>query len=415
VYFPDRVVPMLPEVLSNGLCSLNPQVDRLCMTAELLIDAAGVTQRSRFYAAVMRSQARLTYDQVGAMLAGDAELVERHAGLMPHLRQLHDLYRALHRARETRGAIDFETTETKFRFDDQRKIAEIVAVVRHDAHRLIEECMLAANEASALYLQRKKMPSLYRVHAPPGVEKLTALREFLAELGLSLAGGDKPSARDYASLLSEVKGRPDGHMIETVLLRSMMQAQYSAENLGHFGLAMEAYTHFTSPIRRYPDLLVHRAIKHLLKKKSPALSDYADADLTLLAEHSSMTERRADEATRDVEDVLKCEFMQERVGEAFSGIVTGVNGFGLFVELNGVFVTGLVHVTALDHDYFHFDPVGHRLTGERTGRVYRLGDPIRVQIAAVHLEDRQIDLALVDKIRERPEKKSGGRSRSRRR
>jgi ribonuclease R len=396
VYFPDRVIPMLPEVLSNGLCSLNPKVDRLCMTAELYFDDQGKLYRSRFFEAVMRSHARLTYDEVGDMLDGDAKLCRQHAELLPHLHELLALYRVLHAARAVRGAIDFDTTETRFRFGADGKPAEIVPLVRHDAHRIIEECMLAANVAAARLLLRKKIPALYRIHERPSPEKLTDLHQFLGELGLRLEGGLEPTAKDYADLLDRVQGRADAHMIQTVLLRSMMQAVYSAENVGHFGLAFPAYAHFTSPIRRYPDLMVHRAIKHLLADGTQEDFEYSLPQLTTMGEHCSMTERRADDATRDVVDTLKCEYMLDKVGGTYMGIITGVNSFGVFVELEDVYVTGLVHVTALDYDYFHFDPIGHRLSGERTGKVYRLADPIEVTVAAVNLDDRKIDFVLAN-------------------
>jgi ribonuclease R len=416
VYFPDRVIPMLPEVLSNGLCSLNPEVDRLCMAAELYFDAEGALYRSKFSEAVMRSHARLTYDEVGAMLDGDGPLCARYARLLPHLHDLRALYGILHAARAERGAIDFDTTETRFHFGEDGKVADIRPLVRHDAHRIIEECMLAANVAAARLLLRKRIPALYRIHERPSVEKLTDLHQFLGELGLRLGGGMEPTALDYAALLERVQGRADAHMIETVLLRSMMQAVYSAENVGHFGLAFPAYTHFTSPIRRYPDLMVHRAIKHALSGGTREEFDYSLPIVKTMGEHCSMTERRADEATRDVADTLKCEYMLDKVGESFPGVITGVNSFGVFVDLDELYVTGLVHVTSLDYDYFHFDPIGHRLTGERTGKTYRLGDPIVVQVAAVNLDDRKIDFALADRpAGERPAKRSkGGRRRKRR-
>jgi ribonuclease R len=413
VYFPDRVVPMLPEALSNGLCSLNPRVDRLCMTAELYFDGEGNLFRSRFFEAVMNSHARLTYDHVGAMLTGgDAELNARHAQLLPHLRDLHGLYRMLHAARAERGAIDFDTVETRFRFDDKGKLAAIEPMVRHDAHKLIEECMLAANVAAARHLLRKKMPALYRIHEKPSAEKLADLGEFLAELGLRLGGGAEPTAKDYADLLDRVKTRPDFHVIQVVLLRSMMQAVYSDNNVGHFGLAFPAYAHFTSPIRRYPDLMVHRALKHLLTGEPLEAFEYTHQHLAAMGEHCSATERRADDATRDAADTLKCEFMLDKVGESFDGVISGVNSFGIFVELDGIYVSGLVHITALDYDYFHFDPIGHRLTGDRTGRVYRLGDTLRVKVAAVNIDDRKIDFVLAEQV-EGPGKggprRSGGR------
>lgn len=417
-YFPDRVIPMLPEVLSNGLCSLNPEVDRLCMTAELYIDGEGKLYRSRFHKAVMRSHARLTYDQVGAMLLdGDGELCQQFAGVLPHLHELYALYQVLHGARAVRGAIDFDTTETRFCFDDKGKLAEIVPTVRHDAHRIIEECMLIANVAAARLLLRKKIPTLYRVHEQPSEEKLTDLHQFLGELGLRLEGGMAPTAIDYARLLDSIQERVDAHMIQTVLLRSMMQAVYSSENIGHFGLAFPAYAHFTSPIRRYPDLMVHRALKHLLTGEPGETFEYSLPQLITIGEHCSMTERRSDEATRDAADTLKCEFMMDRVGESFSGIIVSVNSFGIFVELQETYVTGLVHVTALDYDYFHFDPIGHRLTGERSGKTYRLGDEIEVVVAAVNLDDRKIDLALAagEKAGDGGRKRKSGRKGKRKR
>ncbi|MCF8002826.1 MAG: ribonuclease R [Chromatiaceae bacterium] len=414
VYFPDRVIPMLPEVLSNGLCSLNPEVDRLCMACELYVSLEGKVTRTRFFEAVMRSHARLTYDQVAAMLVeDDAELSEQYSELLPHLHELYAMYQALLDARATRGAIDFDTVETKFVIDEAGRISSIEPTVRNDAHRIIEECMLAANVAAARLFQRKKMPALYRIHETPKEEKLSDLREFLAELGLNLPGGNKPTAKDYGTLLDAVRGRPDFHLIQTVLLRSMQQAMYSSDNVGHFGLAYDAYTHFTSPIRRYPDLIVHRIIKHILAGGTAADLDYSKPELQQVGEHCSGTERRADEATRDVEHWLKCEFMRDKLGEEFDGTITSVQGFGLFVELDGVYVDGLVHITALDNDYYHFDPVGHRLTGERTGQIYRLGDRLRVKVAAVNLQDRKIDFVLAKPIVVETTPKK--RSRSRRR
>lgn len=412
VYFPDRVIPMLPEILSNGLCSLNPLVDRLCMAAELYFDNEGKLYRSRFFEAVMNSHARLTYDEVGQMLMeGDPELCEKHAALLPDLHNLYGLYQVLHSARATRGAIDFDTTETRFNFDDNGKVAEVVPLIRHDAHKIIEECMLAANVAAARLLLRKKMPAMYRIHENPSPQKLEDLSQFLSELGLSLSGGDEPTALDYARLLENVKDRSDFHVIQVVLLRSMMQAVYSAENHGHFGLAFPAYAHFTSPIRRYPDLMVHRAIKHILCDGKPAEFEFSQQHVATMAEHCSANERRADEASRDATDTLKCEFMLDKIGGDFQGVISGVNNFGIFVELDEIYITGLVHVTSLDYDYFHFDPIGHRLTGERTGKVYRLGDSIKIKVAAVNLDDRKIDFALAEKI-ERPEKPPKKRSKS---
>lgn len=414
VYFPDRVVPMLPEVLSNGLCSINPQVDRLCMTCELYIDKSGKVTRSKFFPAVMRSHARLIYNDVAAMLEGDPTLCKKHADLLPHLHDLYQLYQVLHAQRVERGAIDFDTTETRIEFNDLKRVERIVPVVRNDAHRLIEECMLAANVATARFLLRKKQPALYRIHEGPAEEKLTDLRGFLGELGLSLPGGKKPTAGDYSVLLKQIKERPDRHLIQTVLLRSLSQALYSSDNVGHFGLSYQAYTHFTSPIRRFPDLIVHRAIKHAINQGNADDFDYTKPDLQGLGEHCSSTERKADEATRDALDWLKCEYMQDKVGETFNGIITSVNSFGVFVELEEIYVDGLVHITALDNDYYHYDPVGHRLTGERTGKIFRLGDPLTIIVAKVNLDDRKIDFVpakaagggTVNKRRSRSSKKS---------
>ena len=397
VYFPDRVVPMLPEVLSNGLCSINPDTDRLCMTAELYVNAEGKVTRTRFFEAVMRSKARLTYNKVAAMLVdGDPALCEQYAEVLPHLQELHALYKVLLAARSERGAIDFDTIEAKFEFNEQGRISAVVPVVRNDAHRLIEECMLAANVAAARFFERKKVPALFRIHDVPGEEKLSDLREFLGQLALRLPGGAKPTAADYAELMQQIKDRPDRHLIQTVLLRSMQQAMYSSDNVGHFGLAYDAYTHFTSPIRRYPDLVVHRTIKQVLAGTPAEDMDYSKPALQQIGEHCSGTERRADEATRDASDWLKCEFMQDKLGERYEGTITSVTSFGLFVQLDEVFIDGLVHITALDNDYYHFDPIGHRLHGERTGMVYRLGDRMRVQVAAVNLDDRKIDFVLAE-------------------
>lgn len=418
VYFPDRVIPMLPEVLSNGLCSINPDVDRLCMTCELFVNKKGEVDSFRFFEGVMRSHARLTYSQVADMLIeGNAELCQQYAELLPHLHQLYALYQVLHKARSKRGAIDFDTTETRIIFDSDQKVERIVPLIRNDAHRLIEECMLLANVAAARYLLGKDMPALYRNHDGPPEDKLSDLREFLAELGLVLSGGDEPGAKDYAALLESVSERPDKHLIQTVLLRSLSQAMYGAENQGHFGLSFDAYTHFTSPIRRYPDLIVHRAIKHLINGGKPEEFEYSLPRLQGLGESCSSTERRADEATRDAVDWLKCEYMLDKVGEEFVGIITSVTSFGIFVELEEIYVDGLVHITALDNDYYHFDPVGHRLTGERSGKVYRLGDQVEIKVAAVNLDDRKIDFVLSESesSTNRAGKHKGKRKTSRRR
>jgi ribonuclease R len=395
VYFPNRVVPMLPEILSNELCSLKPQQDRLCLVCELAIDFYGRTRRTRFIPAIMRSAARLTYTEVAAVLAGD-ETHFQYPQLLPQLHNLSQLYQLLLKRRKKRGAIEFETIEPRIIFDEQQKITQIVAEARNDAHKLIEELMLVANVATAEWLTARHMPLLYRIHEPPSEEKLTALRGFLDKLGLKLSGKEQPQAHHYAKVLEKVSTRTEFHLIQTVLLRSLKLAIYSPHQEGHFGLAYPAYTHFTSPIRRYPDLLVHRAIYYGLQLPSPVEEfPYSNEDMATLAEHCTMTERRAEEATRDAISWLKCEYMQDKIGLEFEGLVTGVTAFGLFVELDGIFVDGLVHVTSLKEDYYHFDPIGHRLYGESTGMVYRLADRLRVKVVRVDLEDKKIDFELV--------------------
>ncbi len=395
VYFPNRVVPMLPEVLSNKLCSLKPNEDRLCLVCEMAIDFYGRNRRTRFFESVIRSAARLTYTQVAKVLDGD-ETDFSYPHLLPQLSNLYSLYQLLLNRRHKRGAIEFDTVEAQFIFNEEKKIEQIVPTVRNEAHKLIEEMMLAANVATAQWLTARKMPMLYRIHEPPTVEKLTAFRAFLKELGLKLWGEDNPEARHYSRLIEKALQRPDLRMIQTVLLRSLQLAVYSPANKGHFGLAYSVYAHFTSPIRRYPDLLVHRAIRHCLQGLPVDEFFYTNEDMELLAEHCSMTERRADEATRDAISWLKCEFMQDKVGQEYEGIITGVTAFGLFVELDGIFVDGLVHVTALGEEYYHFDPIGQRLSGERSGIVYRLSDKLRVKVVRVDLEEKKIDFELAD-------------------
>ncbi|MDE3209063.1 MAG: ribonuclease R, partial [Pseudomonadota bacterium] len=387
VYFPRRVIPMLPESLSNDLCSLKPKVDRLCLACEMMVDESGEIYQYRFFSAIMCSHARLTYSQVANILNGSINPGQETEGvLVEGLNNLYLLYRVLSAARERRGAIDFETVEIQLIFDDRGKIARIEPTVRNDAYRIIEECMLAANVCAASFLTQVKQPFLYRIHEGPTLEKLERLRDFLREFGLSIGGGDNPNAKDYAKLLEKIRDRPDCHLIQTVMLRSLSQAVYSPENVGHFGLGYEMYTHFTSPIRRYPDLLVHRAIKAQLAGKT-----YRPGDLKKLGEHCSMTERRADEATRDVESWLKCYFMQDKLGENFEGTISGVTGFGLFVQLNEYYVDGLVHITDLGQDYFRFDATRHALVGEHTRVEFRLGGAMCVKVARVDLERSKID------------------------
>jgi len=398
VYFPEQVIPMLPEILSNGLCSLNPHVDRLCMVCELYINEEGQVTRSRFFDAVMSSHARLTYNEVAKMLVdGDKELAEKYKALMPHLQELYALYKVMRVSREQRGAMDFDTQETRIVFGAERKIEKIVPVVRNDAHKLIEEFMITANMAAARFLNSKKMPKLLRIHEGPSADKLLNLKTFIGELGLSLGGGAKPTPLDYMHLMESIKDRPDAHLIQTVLLRSMSQAVYSPELKGHFGLALDAYAHFTSPIRRYPDLLVHRAIRHCLQGKPVESFFYGVPDMVVLGEQCSAHERRADDATRDVVSWLKCEYMMDKVGEEFPGIISAVTSFGFFVELAEIYVEGLVHISNLAQDYFHFDATSHQLRGERTGINYRLGDSVTVRVARVDLDEKKIDFELAQK------------------
>lgn len=406
VYFPNRVIPMLPEVLSNGLCSLNPQVDRLCLVAEMAVSESGKLLGYKFYEAVMNSHARLTYTKVWNILEGDEALRERYFYLVPHLEELHAMYKVLLNTRHQRGAIEFETVENQFIFNPQGRIERIEPVIRNDAHKIIEECMILANIASARFVEEANEPALFRIHAQPSEEKLTSFRTFLKERGLFLNGGLRPTPKDYAELLEQVKERPDAELIQTMLLRSLKQAVYSPDNEGHFGLALTEYAHFTSPIRRYPDLLLHRAIKYLIEKEKGNKRHYTDGggyhyqldDMDIFGEKCSATERRADEATREVADWLKCEYMQDHIGEVFDGVISSVTGFGLFVKLNELLIDGLVHISTLDNGYYHFDSDRQRLVGEN-GVMYRLGDPVRVKVIGVNLDDKKIDFALMTSLR----------------
>lgn len=406
VYFPSKVIPMLPEVLSNGLCSLKPKVDRLCMVCDMRLDEKGEILRYRFYDAMIHSQARLTYTEAASILVDkDVALRKTYKRTVQSLENLYDVYKKLFKNRQKRGAIDFEMPEPCIIFNEQGKIDKIVAKYRNDAHKLIEECMLAANVCAADFLLKNKMPGLFRVHEGPNPEKLIALRKLLSEKGLSLSGGEKPKPKDYAKLMKQIEGRADSNTLQTLLLRSLSQAVYQGDNCGHFGLAYAAYTHFTSPIRRYPDLLVHRAIRHILQKKRASTFIYSKAELQRLAEHCSATERRADEATRDVVDWLKCEYMSSRLGQEYNGKVTSVTAFGLFVALDDEFIEGLVHVTALKNDYYRYDAIRHQLIGEATKSSYSLGDTVRIRVIRVDLNQRRIDFDLLQTEDNRSRKK----------
>lgn len=403
VYFPSQVIPMLPEKISNGLCSLNPHVDRLCMVAEMTVSAKGKLSGYKFYPAVMHSHARFTYTQVAAMLEG-GPIAPEHESLFPHLQCLQSLYLALDEQRAERGAIAFETMETQFIFNEQRKIEKIVPRSRNQAHKIIEECMILANVSAAKFVKKHQGEVLYRVHEAPSEQKLANFKEFLAERGLTMTGGLEPTPSDYQNVMLQIADRPDAELIQVMLLRSMRQAIYTPDNEGHFGLALEEYAHFTSPIRRYPDLILHRVIRYLLAKERGEATEkwtqdggyhYQLDELDQLGEECSTTERRADEATRDVSDWLKCEFMQDHVGDTFDAVIASVTSFGLFVRLNELFIDGLVHISSLGSDYYQFDPMRQRLIGENTGQIYQVGDPVTVKVAAVNLDDRQIDLLML--------------------
>ena len=395
-YFPGFVVPMLPETLSNGICSLNPKVERLCMVCDMQVDAGGAVVKSKFYDAVMRSHARLTYDKVWqAVGLDDADARHEVADVLPQLENLHALYKAMAAQRKRRGAIDFETPEVKFRLDQRGEVEAMGATERNDAHKLIEECMIAANVQAALFLEKKKIPALFRAHEPPPAEKYEDLQQFLREFKLRMPPVDEVTPGDFADILRMVQDRPERELIQSVLLRAQSMAAYQPDNRGHFGLALSAYAHFTSPIRRYPDLLVHRAIRYALTGGKPKDYTYTPAEMAAMAVHCSQRERRAEEAERDVDERFKCAWMAKHVGEEFDGVVTGVTSFGLFVELEESRVSGLVHISQLSNDYYHFDPQRHLLKGERTGTQFRLGDHVRVQVLRASLEDRKIDFRLV--------------------
>ncbi|MXY91124.1 MAG: ribonuclease R [Gammaproteobacteria bacterium] len=406
-YFPDFVVPMLPEELSNELCSLKPRVDRLALACEIRIASDGEMLDYSFHETVIHSRARLTYNQVAAMAlpAGAAggqvkrqvkqKTLKRYEALRGHLDDLHELFKVLRKHRGDSGSIEFETVETRIVLDSDGAVRDIVTIQRNDAHRLIEECMLCANVAAARLLQESGLPALYRVHQGPDEEKLADLREYLRGLGLTLKGGGKPRPADYQRLLGQLTGRPDRELLQTLLIRSLSQAVYQPENIGHFGLNFPGYAHFTSPIRRYPDLLVHRAIRFLIRNRARRkIYPYNSFAMEELGEICSAAERRADAAGYQSVNWLKCEYMRDRVGEEFEGIVSAVTGFGLFVQLKDFHIDGLVHISALGDDYYHHDPVQHLLEGERKRVIYRLGDLVTVQVISVIPEEQKIELRL---------------------
>lgn len=394
VYFPNRVLPMLPEALSNGLCSLNPDVDRLCLACEMRVNQAGKVTRSRFFEAVIRSRARLTYTKVAAYLANPAAVEDQDVHAVgPLLNDLYNVFRALYAARLERGALELDVPELKVQFDAHGRVAAFVEHARNDAHRLIEECMIAANVQAARFLKRHKIPTLYRVHGPPEEERLEQLRLFLQGFGIHLPRDRPLEPGDLAAVLKQVVGREEAELIGTVIVRSLPHAAYQPENIGHFGLALKEYVHFTSPIRRYPDLIVHRGIRHVLHGGD---ADSFVESLEQLGLHCSFTERRAEEATRDALSWLKCQYMQDKIGEEFDVIVTGVVDFGLFVRVKGLQIDGLIHVSGLGADYFTRDRSGFRMVAARSGRVFKLGDHLRVRLVNVLIDERKIDFELAE-------------------
>ncbi|WP_119719077.1 ribonuclease R [Cognatilysobacter tabacisoli] len=402
VYFPGFVVPMLPETLSNGICSLVPRVDRLCFVCDMQVSRDGQVSRAQFYEAVMHSHARLTYTQVwnavgdGIPEADREDALQRIGSLLPQVERLHQLYRILDKARQKRGSIEFESSEVRFVLGPQGEVTQAGMIQRNDAHKLIEECMIAANVEAAKYLLDKRVPAPYRDHDKPPEAKYADLEEFLKEFKLRLPPWGKVQPRDFRALLEKIRERPDAALLESVILRSQSLAVYAPENIGHFGLALEAYAHFTSPIRRYPDLLVHRAIKHALAAGKPDQFTYSPHEMAALSLQCSERSRRADEAQREVDERYRAAWMEQHVGGQFSGVISGVTSFGLFIELDDSKVNGLIHVTQLPHDFYHFDPIRKTMTGERTAREFRLGDRVDIVVLKASVEDRRIDFRLAE-------------------
>jgi ribonuclease R len=397
VYFPDRVIPMLPEILSNGLCSLKPEVNRYSLVCELNFDAKGKVKRTSFFKGIIKSAARLTYDEMQSIVVDkDKAAREKRGELVTHLDDLFQLYQLLHEQRKKNGLIDFSSMEARFEFNDEGHIEAIHQVERNEAHRLIEEMMLSANVAAGEFLQKHEIHGLYRIHETPKIEKLENVRSLLSQIGLSLGGGEEPTSRDYATLMKLIRQREDAPMLETILLRSMPLAAYSMINEGHFGLGFPTYAHFTSPIRRYPDLMVHRAIEHIISGNVAETFEFSKQAVLELAEHCSMTERRAEEASRDAVQRLKCAYMEEKVGQTFEGIVSSVTAFGLFVVLDNIYIEGLIHISNLPVDYYHHDAITHTLRGERGGKVFKLGQRLEVLLTRVDMDERKIDFELQD-------------------
>ncbi len=414
VYFPDRVVPMLPEVLSNGLCSLKPKVDRLCMVCDMRVSAAGKVTKSTFFEGVMNSKARLTYTQVGDFLSGGSK-TSVPKELQSSILNLRDLYKAFAKQRRRRGAIEIDLPQTKFKLNKEGEIDSIQVVPRNDAHRLIEECMIAANVEAAKFLKQHKIPGLYRIHPKPDEDRFNEFRLYLVSLGLKVPHPQHVEPRHFTELIEQVKDRPDSAAITMAMLRSLTHAAYSPDNVGHFGLALQSYAHFTSPIRRYPDLLVHRAIRHIVRGGKPGKYDYSPKEMERLGATTSAHEKRAEEATRDVEAWLKCQYMEKHLGEEFDGVITGVTNFGLFVQISELMTDGLVHVTSLANDYYKYDAGSQRLIGERSGHSYHLGQQMRIRVQRVDMETRKIDFRPVtDDVREETKSRSKGGKKRRR-
>jgi len=394
VYFPDRVLPMLPEALSNGLCSLRPRVDRLCLACDMEVSSEGEVTRSRFYEGVMRSAERLTYSEAERILSGKID--DKRVALRAQLEPLREVYRAFAGRRRRRGAIDFDLPQTAIELDDRGRVSDVHVVERLITHKIIEECMIAANVEAAKRIRKARIPGLYRVHDGPDADRIEELTVFLQGLGLKLSSPSQIRPRDLSRLIESVAGRPEAEIIETVILKSMSRAHYQPRNVGHFGLALPSYSHFTSPIRRYPDLLLHRAIKQLLRRGKAQGFRYTLQEMERLGEHCSRAERRADEAVWQVEERLKCAYLQDRIGDEFDVLVTGITSFGLFVRLPDLQIDGLVHVTALPRDNYHQTAAGTALTGERTGTTFRLTDRLKVKLIKVDVGNRKLDFVPVD-------------------